>query len=103
MIDEKYVKDMERRAADSIKVEQGDYEIDGLLHCHICHTPKQTRVEIFGKVRKPMCLCKCGAERREKELEASRASEMEYFSGEPAYLTSSLPALCGLWRCPSAT
>lgn len=75
------VEKLERRAADSIKVEQGDYEVDGLLYCHRCNTPKQTRVEIFGRVRKPMCLCKCGAERREKELEASRASEMEYHYG----------------------
>lgn len=72
-----YVDGLEKRAAESIKVEQGDfYGEDGLLVCGKCHTPKQCRVELFGKVKTPMCLCKCGAERAEKEQEQIRAAEM---------------------------
>lgn len=60
---------IEEKAADSVRAEQGDYIIDGLLYCGKCNTPKQTRVEIFGKIRTPYCLCKCEVERRKKEDE----------------------------------
>ena len=70
-------ENLEKRAAEAIKAEQGDYYgEDGLLVCGKCHTPKQTRVELFGRVRTPMCLCLCGAERAEKEREAIHAAEM---------------------------
>lgn len=65
------VDGLEKRAAESIKAEQGDYELDGLLHCCKCGTPKQTRVMLFGVERRPMCLCKCEVEKRERE-EAER-------------------------------
>lgn len=74
-----YFDGLERVAADNIKAEQGDYYgEDGLLICGKCHTPKQTRVYILGKERTPMCLCKCGSERVEKEREAERASSMNH-------------------------
>lgn len=47
----------------SIAPNDSDYEKDGLLYCGRCHTPKQTRIEVFGSVVTPMCLCKCEAER----------------------------------------
>ena len=67
-----YIDGLEKRAAESIKAEQGDYfGDDGLLMCGKCNTPKQTRVELFGGVRTPFCLCKCAAEARDRE-EAER-------------------------------
>lgn len=60
---------MERKAAESIKAEQGDFIVDGLLYCGKCKTPKQCRVEIFGEVRTPMCLCQCEVEKKEREEE----------------------------------
>lgn len=60
---------MERKAAESIKAEQGDFILDGLLHCGKCKTPKQCRVEIFGEIRTPMCLCKCEVEKQKREEE----------------------------------
>lgn len=67
-----YFHDIEEKAADTIKAEQGDYfDDDGLLMCGKCNTPKQTRVELFGRVRTPFCLCKCAAEARDRE-EAER-------------------------------
>lgn len=66
---ESVINSVEEKAADSVRAEQGNYIIDGLLYCGKCNTPKQTRVEIFGKVRTPYCLCKCEVERRKKEDE----------------------------------
>lgn len=67
-----YFNDIEEKAADTIKAEQGDYfGDDGLLMCGKCNTPKQIRVELFGRVRTPFCLCKCAAEARDRE-EAER-------------------------------
>lgn len=68
---------LEKRAAESIRAEQGDYELDGLLHCHKCNTPKQTRVEIFGRIRTPMCLCRCEVEKREREEAERKRIEFE--------------------------
>ena len=62
---------IEERAKQTIKAAEGDYLVDGLLYCGNCNTPKQCRVELLGKERTPMCLCKCEVERRERE-EAER-------------------------------
>ena len=58
---------LEQKAAVEIKPETGDYVKDGLLYCGKCNTPKQCRVELFGSVRMPFCLCKCAAEARAAE------------------------------------
>ena len=72
-----FIDGLERKANESIKAEQGDYIVDGLLHCHKCNTPKQCRIEILGTVRTPPCLCKCEVERREREEEARRLFEFQ--------------------------
>jgi DNA replication protein DnaC len=67
-----FVDDLEKKSAERIKAEQGDYTgEDGLLYCGKCHTKKQTRVTIFGKERTPFCLCRCEVEKRDRE-EAER-------------------------------
>lgn len=69
---------IEAAANEAIKEEQGDYYgEDGLLYCHKCHTPKQCRVEIFGQIRTPRCLCKCAAEQRDREAEEMKRQEWE--------------------------
>lgn len=69
---------LEKRAAESIKAEQGDYYgDDGLLVCGKCHTPKQTRCQMpWGEVT-PMCLCQCGAEQRDREYRERKCAELE--------------------------
>ena len=84
---------IEEQAKKAIKPEEGDYFLyrhsrkkdDGeielfddndmtgtpILYCCRCNTPKQCMVEIFGKIRTPMCLCKCEVEKRDRE-EAER-------------------------------
>lgn len=69
---ESYIDGLEKKAAASIKAEQGDYYgDDGLLYCGKCNTPKQARVVIFDKERTPFCLCRCEVEKRDRE-EAER-------------------------------
>lgn len=58
---------IERNAENNIQANEGDYVIDGLLYCGKCRTPKQVKVEVFGKVRTPLCLCKCEADKRDAE------------------------------------
>lgn len=71
------INDIEAKAADHIKAEQGDYILDGLLYCGKCRTQKQVRVELFGKVRTPYCLCQCEADKREREEAEERRRKSE--------------------------
>lgn len=73
-----YIDGIEKKAAESIKAEQGDYYgDDGLLYCGKCNTKKQTRITIFGKERTPLCLCKCEVERRDREETERKRIEFE--------------------------
>ena len=64
---DKLIDGIEARAREAIKPEQGDYMENGLLHCGRCKTPKQVRLTFMGQERTPYCLCKCEAERRDRE------------------------------------
>lgn len=71
-----YIDGLEAKAEQAIKAEEGDYiGEDGLLYCGKCNTAKQTRVMFFGQERKPRCLCKCAAEKRDRE-EAERKRQL---------------------------
>lgn len=65
------INKIEKTVAETVKAEQGDYIVDGLLYCGKCKTAKQVRVNIFGIEKTPFCLCKCEVERRDRE-EAER-------------------------------
>ena len=58
---------IEANANNNILINEFDYQKDGLWYCGKCDTPKQAMVELFGSVRKPMCICKCEAEKRDRE------------------------------------
>lgn len=73
-----YIDNLERKAAEVIKAEQGDYiGEDGLLYCGKCHTKKQTRIVLFGEERTPFCICQCEKEKREKEEAERKRIEFE--------------------------
>ena len=73
-----FVGALEIRAAQSIKKEQDDYiGDDGLLHCGKCKEKKQTRIIILGEERTPMCLCKCGEAKREKNMTVIRVAKLD--------------------------
>lgn len=74
---ESVINNMIERSHDVIKAEAGDYEVDGLLYCGKCHTAKQTRVEVFGVIKTPRCLCKCMAAKRAAEEEEYERRKFE--------------------------
>lgn len=76
------VNDIAKKAAETNAIEQGDYiGDDGLLYCGKCNTPKQCKVNLFGKERTVYCLCKCKIEAMEKErikqLQAEKAMHIQ--------------------------
>ena len=71
-----YLINLEAKANEVIKTEEGDFIKDGLLHCGKCGTPKQCRVELMGRIISPKCLCKCEVERRAKEKEQEEKQEL---------------------------
>ena len=58
--------------------EKGDYVQDGILYCGKCHTPKQTKISVGGRIWTPACMCDCEAERfREKQERMERESALD--------------------------
>lgn len=75
---EKTFGGIEKAAEQRIKVNEGDYlDDDGLLVCCKCNTRKQVKIELFGTVRTPYCLCKCEAEKIEAEEAVHKRQERE--------------------------
>jgi DNA replication protein DnaC len=73
-----FIDGIEKKAALSIRAEQGDYVgEDGLLYCGKCNTRKQTRINVLGIEKTPFCLCKCEAEKRDREEEERKRIEFE--------------------------
>lgn len=69
---------IEDNAAHQIQTDTGDYMgDDGLLICGQCNTPKQCRVELFGRIRTPYCLCKCQVDKRDAEDAEIKRQERE--------------------------
>lgn len=57
-----------------IKEKEGDYKgPDGLIYCGSCRTPKQVNFEVNGRKLTPFCMCKCEAEKYEKEKAEEKA------------------------------
>ena len=56
-------------------LEPGDYEQDGLRYCGKCHTPKQTRQNLFGKEITVGCMCACAQQKHDQEEKARKKQE----------------------------
>lgn len=69
-----YLEDIAENAKNEIKPEDYIGE-DGLLHCGVCHMPKEQRYErgIMGKTTHPV-MCRCRIEEYEK-IRRSRGQE----------------------------
>lgn len=71
-----FIEGIEATANERIKAEEGDYiGEDGLWYCGKCNTRKQAKIELFGKIRTPMCLCRCKAEAKAREDEERERRE----------------------------
>ena len=70
------LKKLEKTRNEGMKADN-DYTDDdtGLLMCGQCHTKKQKRVSFLGEERIVGCLCRCAAEKLEKEREEYRVKE----------------------------
>ena len=75
VIDE-VLKKLEKTTNEEIKAAD-DYTDDdtGLLMCGQCHTKKQKKISFLGDERIVGCLCRCAAEKLEKEHEEYRIKE----------------------------
>ena len=72
------LNDMINKSKEAIQMEDGDYiGENGLLYCGKCNTPKQTQIEVLGRISRPYCLCKCGAEKRDAEEKAKAQTEFD--------------------------
>lgn len=59
----------------NIPVDSLDYELDGLMYCGKCRTPKEHRLISMGHEQLVPCLCKCESEARDAEIAARRQRE----------------------------
>lgn len=56
----------------------GDYEMDGILICGKCDTPKQVRIRLLGREAVVACMCKCAEEAYEAEKAERKAQELRH-------------------------
>ena len=64
-----------KKSIDNIEVNDDDYEVDGLLYCGKCRTPKMQWIHIFNDDVKVGIACECEQERRRKIEEAEAKQE----------------------------
>lgn len=70
---------------------EGDYEIDGILHCGKCHGPKQKYVQLLGEQKLVPVLCPCGVEQQkayEKQKEEEKRRRRIENNKQEAFLRS---------------
>ena len=72
------LKDLEEKAKLKIPLEEGDYVGEnGLMFCGKCKSAKETVLNFLGNETMVRCLCKCGAERRDKEMLLINRAKLE--------------------------
>ena len=70
------LRKMESATNDGIKADDDYMDADTeLLVCGECHTKKQKRISFLGEERIVGCLCRCAAEKLEKEREEQRIKD----------------------------
>ena len=65
------------KSLEAANAQPDDYRKDGLLYCHVCHQPKERRLELLGREHIVGVLCECERAKREEEEEASRKRQAE--------------------------
>lgn len=65
------------KSLEAANAQPDDYRKDGLLYCHVCHQPKERRLELLGREHIVGVLCECERAKREEEEEVSRKHQAE--------------------------
>ena len=65
------------KSLEAANAQPDDYRKDGLLYCHVCHQPKERRLELLGREHIVGVLCECERAKREEKEEASRKHQAE--------------------------
>ena len=65
------------KSLEATNAQPDDYRKNGLLYCHVCHHPKERRLELLGKEQIVGVLCECERAKREEEEEASKKHQAE--------------------------
>ena len=72
------VDELNEKAKAKTPLEEGDYVGEnGLMFCGKCKSAKETVVNFLGNETKVRCLCKCGAERRDREMLIINRAKLE--------------------------
>lgn len=58
-----------------IRIEEGDYAVNGLLYCGKCRTPRQVRITLNGHTKICNCICKCRREESDRLEEEQKRQE----------------------------
>lgn len=58
------------------QLREDEYVDKGLIHCRMCHTPRQKRIKVNGQRFEPRCMCACQTEAHDRR-EAQRR-QMEF-------------------------
>ena len=65
------------KSLEATNAQPDDYRKNGLLYCHVCHQPKERRLELLGREHIVGVLCECERAKREEDEEASRKHQAE--------------------------
>lgn len=60
-----------------LEVQEDEYVKGDVIYCNNCKTPRTTVIELFGDKKVVRCICKCQAEKRDKEIELQEAVEKQ--------------------------
>lgn len=79
----KLIKDIDQAVRKANPQNDGDYiGDDGLLHCGVCRTQKETIITTMGQTLKVGCICKCAEKRIAAEKAAAEAEKARNFTEE---------------------
>jgi DNA replication protein DnaC len=74
---ENFLQNIESNARANADFDGAYLGADGLLYCAQCNTPKQCKIELWGKIRVVTCMCKCEGERYQQEQQAAELREQQ--------------------------
>lgn len=58
------------------QLREDEYVDKGLIHCRMCRTPRQKRIEVNGQRFEPRCMCACQTEAHDRR--EARRRQMEF-------------------------